>query len=111
MKKVIKINSQRYFRKNRVRAKVRGTDVKPRLSIFRSNKNLYVQLIDDSAGKTLAAVRSEKGLKRASVLGQKIAELAQKNGVKTAVFDRGQYKFHGQIKAVAEGARAAGLKI
>lgn len=120
MKKVLKINLNRQLRKNRSRAKIFGTPEKPRLSIFRSNKYTYVQLIDDSRGRTLASASTqelnEKGkkakkLELAKALGELIAEKAKKAGVKSAVFNRSFYKYHGRVKAVAEGAREAGLKI
>jgi len=115
MKDKCKIKQQkRELRHNRVRAKVFGTEKRPRMSIYRSLKNSYVQIIDDQTGKTLLALddRKMKGdkIKRASELGKKIGELAKKKGIKEVVFDRGGFKFHGRVKAVAEGARATGLK-
>ena len=109
-------------RAKRVRAKIFGTKTCPRLTVFRSNKGIYVQLIDDEAGKTLAsaslkAVKAgEKtdmspGVARAFALGKMIGEEAGKKKIKKAVFDRGRYAFHGRMKALADGAREAGLKI
>lgn len=105
----------------RNRAKLHGTASAPRLSVFRSNKYLHAQLIDDDARKTLvsASTRSAeaaKGAKNAKVmhaetLGQALAKKAAEKGIKKAVFDRGSYKYHGRVKALAEGARAGGLKI
>ena len=111
MKRTKKINLIREQRAKRTRAKIRGTAEKPRLSIFRSNKFIYAQLIDDGAGRTVAAVMIKKGVKAAGDLGTKIAELAKKASIKKAVFDRGPYQYHGQVKALAEAARAGGLNI
>lgn len=99
----------------RVRAKIIGTKERPRLSVFRSNKHISAQLIDDTTGRTLAAAsdikaKSEaKPLERAAAVGKEVAEVAIKAGIKTAIFDRGSYLFHGRVKAVAEAARVAGL--
>ena len=102
------------FRKARTRAKIFGTKERPRLSVFRSNKYTYAQLIDDTASKTLfsSSTQDKKGAKaeQAKSVGLKLAESAKKGGVKEAVFDRGHYKYHGRVKAVAEGAREGGLK-
>ena len=127
MSKIGKKNLNRALRKNRNRAAIFGTAEKPRLSVFRSNKYTYVQLIDDAKGHTLAAASSRELLNRgkpakggsasggkaelAKSLGGLIAEKAKKLGVKSAVFNRSFYKYHGRIKAVAEAAREAGLKI
>mgnify|MGYP001576616710 CR=1 FL=1 len=97
------------MRRQRVRARARGTADRPRLSIFRSNTRLYVQFIDDAAGKTLAAVLEKKGVFAVAMLGKKCAEAARAAGITRAVFDRGAYRYHGAIKAVAEGARESGL--
>jgi len=107
---------KRERRHARIRKTVIGTSVRPRLSVFRSNKFLYAQLIDDTAGRTLAAA-STKGLsgkttlEKAMALGKAIAELSQKQKITKAVFDRGGYIYTGRIKAVAEGAREAGLTL
>lgn len=107
---------QREQRHRRVRAKIKGTGERPRLSVFRSNKHLLVQLIDDTRGITLAAAndseikRKEARGVRAGFLGVLIAERAKEKKIKQAVFDRGGYKYHGTIKELAEGARKAGLK-
>jgi large subunit ribosomal protein L18 len=108
---------QRLRRRRRVRAKVRGTAERPRLSVFRSNRGVNAQVIDDFAGHTLAAVNwtesDVKGLqsmeqaKRAGVL---IAERAKAAGIENVVFDRGGYRYHGRVKALAEGAREGGLR-
>jgi len=116
-KKLIQVRKRRAIRN---RAKVRGSAVMPRLSIFRSNVNIYAQLIDDEAGKTIfgASTRSivKKGEKmtktiEAEVIGKAVAEFAKNSGIKNAVLDRGSYRYHGRVRAVAESARAAGLKI
>ena len=117
MKKLLKKKLKRRLRKNRSRAKIFGTVERPRLSIFRSNKHTYVQLIDDKKGHTVAAASTKelgkKGKKAdlAKLLGGLIAEKAKKAGVKSAILNRSFYKFHGRIKAVAEAARESGLKI
>jgi large subunit ribosomal protein L18 len=108
--------AQRLRRRRRVRAKVRGTADRPRISIFRSNRGISAQLIDDDAGRTLAAVvwteDDLKGLPRmeqATKAGQALAQRAKEAGVERAVFDRGGYRYHGRVKALAEGAREGGL--
>ncbi len=99
-----------------IRKKISGTDVKPRLSVFRSNTSIYAQLIDDVQGHTLAAASSkELGLKNGNVenakaVGAKIAEKALAAGISSVVFDRNGYLYHGRVKAVADGAREGGLK-
>ena len=103
---------------NRVRRKVQGTAQRPRLAVFRSNKAIYCQLIDDSKGVTLAAASSRdegfsaSGTKSdvAKAVGQAVAQRATDAGINTVVFDRGGYLFHGRVKALAEGAREGGLK-
>ena len=103
-------------KKRKKRIKVKGTKNIPRLSVYRSNKRVYVQLIDDDAQKTLQGVRGEiytkgsQGIVTAFQAGEKIGKLAVKAKIERAVFDRGGYKFHGQIKAVCEGALKGGLK-
>ena len=109
-------------RRNRIRRRLRtrisGTAAKPRLSVFRSNKQIYAQLIDDEAGVTLASCSSrEKDLNLQAVsktesskeVGKKLAESAKSKGIEAVVFDRGGYKYHGRVKALAEGAREGGL--
>lgn len=120
------INQKTARRKNRVRAGIFGTAQKPRLSVFRSNRYTYAQLIDDAAGKTIlsastifsdpaAAKKKEKKAAgkrlQPAELGELLAKKAAEKGIKQAVFDRGAYKFHGRVKAVAEGAKKAGLKV
>ena len=108
--------AKRLKRRRRVRAKVHGTAERPRISVFRSNRGIFAQLIDDDAGRTLAAVNwTEKdlqGLKpmeQATRAGGLLAERAKAAGIDTAVFDRGGYRYHGRVKALAEGAREGGL--
>ena len=106
-------------RHRRVRGKIAGTADRPRLVVFRSNRGIEAQLVDDDAGKTLAAAswlglkKSFKGSKteQASEVGKLLAENAKKAGVEQAVFDRGGYLYHGRVKALAEAAREGGLRI
>src|SRR5215207_1194705 len=98
----------RLRRRRRVRAKVRGTAERPRLSVFRSNRGIQAQVIDDVAGHTLAAVNwTEDDLKSLGSMAQ--AKRAKAAGVETVVFDRGGYRYHGRVKALADGARESGL--
>jgi len=99
---------KRYRRHKRVRAKVRGTAEVPRLCVFRSNKYIYAQIIDDEKGKTLVSTKEK--LFRAKKAGQDIAKRAIEKKINKVVFDRGGYKYHGRVKALAEGAREGGLK-
>lgn len=100
-------------RKQRVRAKIRNKSARPRLSVFVSNKHIYAQVIDDKQGKTLAAARDSdargKTVEVARKVGETVAREAVKAGVKEVVFDRGGYKYHGRVKALAQGAREGGL--
>ena len=101
--------------KTRIRGRVSGTAERPRMSVFRSNKGIYVQLIDDLNGRTLAAA-SSKGLEGgtksevSAKVGKEIAKLAKEKGIETVVFDRNGYLFHGRVKSLADAAREAGLK-
>ena len=105
-------------RHTRVRKRVKGTASRPRLAVFRSNKYIYAQVVDDVAGRTLAAASSLEGDLRAKNLtvetagevGKLVAERAKQAGIDTVVFDRGGFPFHGRIKALAESARESGLK-
>jgi len=118
----IKIKKEKQKRRRkRVRVKVKGTSRCPRLSVFRSNKHIYAQLIDDEKGQTLAVVsdlefkdKKEKKIKKkfevAYQIGQLIAKKATGKKIKKVIFDRGGYKYHGLVKAVAEGAREGGLE-
>ena len=98
-----------------IRRKVSGTAEKPRLSVFKSNKGIYAQIIDDEKGHTIAAASSKEigstgvNIETAKEVGKKIAEKAGSNGVEKVVFDRGGYLYHGKIKALADGAREGGL--
>ena len=101
--------------KARIRGKVSGSAQRPRMSVFRSNKKIYVQLIDDLSGKTLASASSkgiEEGTKTeiAAKVGQAIAQAAQAAGITEVVFDRNGYLFHGRVKSLADAAREGGLK-
>jgi large subunit ribosomal protein L18 len=105
---------KRTRRHARIRAKVQGTPERPRLAVFRSNRFIYAQLIDDVSAKTLAAsdsraVKGASSRERAEAVGKTIAEEAKKKGVEKAVFDRGGFQFQGVIAALAEGARKGGL--
>jgi large subunit ribosomal protein L18 len=106
---------RRYRIKKRIRKVVKGTSQCPRLSVYRSNKEIYAQVIDDVSGETLAAYSSQaaKGngakLEQASAVGKGIAEQAKTKGIERVVFDRNGYLYHGRVKALAEGAREGGL--
>ncbi len=102
---------QRNRRHRRIRAKVRGFAKKPRLCVFRSNAFIYGQLIDDAAGNVLCCARGSKTIQGAEKVGREIARLAGEEKIEKAVFDRGGFKYHGRVKALAEGARAGGLKL
>ncbi len=116
---------KRERRHRRIRSRVRGTASRPRLSVFRSNRSIVLQLIDDGAGKTLCALRdagtrgkprsaakkSGTRVERAARLGEALAAKAAERGITAAVFDRGGYRYHGIIKAVADGARTGGLAL
>jgi large subunit ribosomal protein L18 len=113
---------QRQRRRFHVRNKIHGTAQRPRLTVFRSSKHIYAQLIDDETGRTLAsassmpnkAARAGVGyggnVKAAKAVGQRLAEAAKAAGISKAAFDRGHYRYHGRIKALAEGAREGGLQ-
>jgi len=107
---------KRLKRRRRVRAKVRGSAERPRISVFRSNRGIFAQLIDDDSGRTLASVnwteselRGLGAMEQAQRAGALLADRAKAAGVETAVFDRGGYKYHGRVKALADGAREGGL--
>ncbi|MFA5047895.1 MAG: 50S ribosomal protein L18 [Patescibacteria group bacterium] len=113
-----KIKEQRKTRRHqRVRAKVSGTAVCPRLAVYRSLEHIYAQLIDDAQGKTLISARDSEVKEgktktdKALAVGKLLAQKAQEKKISKAVFDKGPFKFHGRVKAVAEGAREAGLRI
>lgn len=105
-------------RHRRVRKKVRGTPDRPRLVVFRSHRHIYAQIVDDLEGQTLASASSVEAdlreggndVERAGKVGQLIADRAKEKGIATVVFDRGGYRFHGKVKALAQGAREKGLE-
>ncbi len=97
------------MRHRRIRAKIKGTNERPRLSVFKSNRYIYTQLVDDENGKILVAA-SDKGLKSVYEVGKLLAKKAADKGIKKVVFDRSGYKFHGAILELAKGAREGGLK-
>ena len=111
-------NAQRLKRHKRVRAKISGTPEMPRLNVFRSEANIYAQVIDDVNGVTLASASSLHtaiegyggNIAAATAVGKLVAERAKAKGIETVVFDRGGYLYHGRVKALAEGAREGGLK-
>lgn len=118
-----KLKPEKYKRLKRetVRGRVKGTSERPRLSVYRSNENIYAQIIDDSNSKTLIACSTlDRSIKldlsigrtcnASRLIGEKLAELSLKKNIKKIVFDRGPYLYHGRIKALAEGARAGGLQ-
>ena len=113
---VVTKGQRRLKRRRRVRAKVRGAAVRPRISVVRWIRGIVAQLIDDESGRTLAAVnwtedelKSLKRMEQAKKAGELLAERARAAGVETAVFDRGGYQYHGRVKALAEAAREGGL--
>jgi large subunit ribosomal protein L18 len=115
---VLTTQARRLKRRRRVRAKVSGSAARPRISVFRSNRGISAQLVDDLAGHTLASVSwteaELRGLPRgesAKRAGELLAERAKAAGITAAVFDRGGYQYHGHVKALAEGAREAGLTV
>ena len=113
---VLTAPARRLKRRRRVRSKVHGSAVRPRISVFRSNRGIFAQLIDDDAGRTVASVswieaelRGLGKMEQAQRAGVLLAERARAAGVEGAVFDRGGYQYHGRVKALAEGAREGGL--
>jgi|TARA_B110000914_G_scaffold209322_1_gene207551 large subunit ribosomal protein L18 len=114
----MKIKNPRLKRKIRIRKKISGTASKPRLAVFKSNKNIYVQAIDDLGQKTIATastlsseLKNEKlTVETSKKVGEKLGEALSKIGIKEAVFDRGGYIYHGRVEAVAEGIREKGIK-
>ncbi len=108
-------------RQRRIRAKIKGTATRPRVAVFKSNRFTYAQVIDDITGKTLIAIsdyagkkaKASKGSKveKASSNGKALAEALKKNGIEAVVFDRGGFKYHGRVKALAESLREAGIKL
>ncbi len=113
---VVNRPAQRLRRRRRVRAKIRGSAERPRISVFRSNRGVFAQLVDDEGSRTLAAVSWTEGelrelapMEQARRAGEVIAQRAKAAGIEQAVFDRGGYKYHGRVKALADGAREGGL--
>jgi large subunit ribosomal protein L18 len=113
---VLTNRQRRLKRRRRVRARVKGTAERPRLSVYRSNRGVFAQLIDDGKGHTVAAVnwiepelRKLSAGEQAKRAGELLAERAKAAGVETCVFDRGGYRYHGRVKALADGAREGGL--
>lgn len=111
------IKIQRLKRQTRIRKRVRGTKNKPRLTVFRSNKYIYAQLIDDANGKTLLSMSEQKKnslqgkpIEKAKQVGLALAKNALAKKVKLVIFDKGSYAYHGRVKALAEGAREGGLQ-
>ena len=109
--------AQRLKRRRRVRAKIHGSAERPRISVFRSNRGLFVQLIDDDAARTIASVnwtepelRGLKPMEQAKRVGELLAQRAKEAGIEQAVFDRGGYQYHGRVKTLADGAREGGLR-
>lgn len=116
MEKSIQKQATRIRRHARIRARVIGSSQKPRLAVFRSNRFVYAQLIDDAVGKTVAAADSRNmeganSIERATAVGAAIAAAAKKAGIEVAVFDRGGFRYMGAVAAVADGARNSGLKV
>jgi large subunit ribosomal protein L18 len=107
---VKKYKNQRDKRRVRIRGKIKGTEKRPRLSVFRSHQHIYAQLIDDVKGETLAAAMGGADVAAAGKVGKILAASALKLGIKKVVFDRGGYKYHGRVKALADGAREGGLE-
>jgi large subunit ribosomal protein L18 len=114
------LNLKRRLRKKRDRAGLLGTAERPRLSVFRSNQFVYAQLIDDEKGHTLVSaseselpkeIKNKPKVGRAEAVGRLLAQEAKKTGIQKAVFNKGSYKYHGRVKALAEGARKGGLQL
>ncbi len=117
MSKLKKQIATKERRKNRVRAKIKGASDRPRLSVFRSNRGFYLQIIDDSKGVTLVSAHSRElkskesnNLKQAKELGELLAKKALEKKIKKVVFDKSAYRYHGRVKAIADAAREAGLE-
>ena len=109
---------KRMLRRRRIRKKLSGTSERPRMTVFRSNRHISLQVIDDASGKTLVSVSTlekelstvKRGVQGAKLIGQKAAERLETEKISTVIFDRNGYRYHGIIKAIADGAREAGLK-
>jgi large subunit ribosomal protein L18 len=114
---VLTAPARRLKRRRRVRAKIRGSAERPRISVFRSNRGVFAQLIDDDNGRTLVSVswtepelRDSKPIEQAKRAGELLGQRATAAGIEEAVFDRGGYQYHGRVRALADGAREAGLR-
>lgn len=115
------MTAKNHVRARRVRSKLRRLGSRPRLTVFRSNQNIYCQVIDDAVGKTIAAVNTlqaafsdlskKSNVAAASLVGQKLGEFLLSQGVSKLMFDKGPYAYHGRVKAVAEGVRTAGVEV
>jgi large subunit ribosomal protein L18 len=115
---LLRTRARRNKRRSRIRGKIAGTAERPRLSVYRSNRGVFAQLIDDDRGQTITAVSwtepDLKGLKpmdQAKQAGELLARRAVEAGIESCVFDRGGYRYHGRVKALADGARSAGLRL
>jgi large subunit ribosomal protein L18 len=115
---VLEKGRRRTRRRRRIRGKVAGTAERPRLSVHRSNRGVFAQLVDDETGRTLTSVswteqplRGLKPMEMATRAGELVAERARAAGIEACVFDRGGYKYHGRVKALADGARSGGLRL
>jgi len=119
--KLLKPSKYKIIKRERLRGKVKGTLERPRLSVYRSNQNIYAQIIDDSSSNTLVScstldrsvkleITNGRTCQASRIMGQKLAELSLKKNITKVVFDRGPYLYHGRIKALADGARAGGLQ-
>ena len=121
MKLTTRLNNQRSRRRYRVRNKIRATSIRPRISVFRSNKHIYAQIIDDRDGRSLVAASTRESAicaagenggnaAAAAKVGEALAKKAVEAGIKQVTFDRGNYKYHGRVAALANAARSAGLE-
>ena len=119
--KRLKPTKYKIHKRNTLRGRIKGTSQKPRLSVYRSNENIYAQLIDDTTSRTLVScstldraikleVKNGKTCVASKLMGKKLAELSSKKNITKIVFDRGPYLYHGRVKALADGARAGGLQ-
>ena len=118
---IIKPNKYKKLKRDNLRGKIKGTSDRPRLSVYRSNENIYAQIIDDTKSQTLVSCSTldrivklenfnSRTCEASHIIGEKLAELSLKNNITKVVFDRGPYLYHGRIKALADGARAGGLQ-
>ena len=119
--KRLKPSKYKILKRNTLRGRIKGTSDRPRLSVYRSNENIYVQIIDDTISKTLVScstldrsvkidLESKRTCEASKIIGEKLAELSLKQNITKVVFDKGPYLYHGRIKALADGARSGGLQ-